>query len=135
MLLKLTNGADKVIQGRRLRYTSTALIDFNQDITKTSFKRYSGILVDNHYKEIVDSSYSTDYYEFIKKDEEPSLLKDIYSRESIEYSRIYFLKKIKGVIYYCSFAGSIDYSDDPKTEELIEIAIGKIRRLYNKNFF
>lgn len=135
MLLKLTNGADKVLEGRRLRYTATGLIDFNQDIKKTSFKRYSGILVDDHYKSIVDYAYANPYTEFITQNEEDSLLKDIYLREDIGYSRIYFLKKIKGVVYYCSFSGSKNWSGDPKTEEFIEIAVGKIRKLYNKIFF
>lgn len=134
LILKLTNGADKLIKGVRKRYLASAVNEEHKDIHVSVRDLYQQIPVDDEYKNMVLKAYEKKYYEFISETEPDCDLKRIYLKEGINRALIYYIHTDGGTLYFCSLAS---YENTPLSREaghIIDTTIARIRESYRKYY-
>ena len=63
LILKLTNGANELINGKIKRYLASAINEEHRDIHVSVRELYQNIPVDDEYKNMVLRAYESKYYE------------------------------------------------------------------------
>lgn len=134
LILKLTNGANELIDGKIKRYLASAINEEHRDIHVSVRELYQNIPVDDEYKKMVLRAYERKYYEFITEKEPICDLKTIYEREGIKHALIYYIHTQGSVLYFCSLSS---YENEKLSNEhlnIIDTTIARIRYSYRKYY-
>ena len=134
LILKLTNGANELINGVYKRYLATAINEEHRDIHVSVRELYQNIPVDDDYKKMVLRAYERKYYEFITEKEPHCDLKEIYEREEIKYALIYYIHTQGSVLYFCSLSSYERNSISKEDLYIIDNTIAQIRESYRKYY-
>lgn len=134
LILKLTNGANELINGKYKRYLATVINEEHRDIHVSVRELYQNIPVDDDYKKMILRAYEKKFYEFVTEKEPHCDLKEIYEREGIKYALIYFIHSQDKVLYFCSLSSYEMNGIEKEHLHIIDNTIAKIRESYRKYY-
>jgi hypothetical protein len=134
LILKLTNGANELINGKIKRYLASVINEEHRDIHVSVRELYQNIPVDDDYKKMVLRAYEKKFYEFVTEKEPNCDLKQIYEREGIKYALIYYIHTQGSVLYFCSLSSYERNSISKEDLYIIDNTIAQIRESYRKYY-
>lgn len=134
LILKMTNGANELLNGVLKQHHVTALNEEFADINKSVLHLYQHVLVDIKYSKMVNIAHTEGYYDFITHEEEDCDLKRFYIQEGLYQARIFFVHEFKEAVYYCTVASYEKIETTAEEVEMINRTVEKIRESYRQYY-
>jgi len=132
LMMKTENGGGKPRLGTHL-YASVLYECYKHPLSSVK-NDYQRILVDDIYVKMLSDIGPTTSNKLIVSRMKDGILKKIYQREDIIYSEVHYIGETDDAFFYISFSttNNDDKFDEPNDRVEIEIAVSKIRRLFEE---
>lgn len=132
LMMKTENGGGKPRLGTHL-YASVLYEGYKHPLNSVK-NDYQRILVDDIYVKMLSDIGPTTSNKLIVSRMKDGILKKIYQREGIIYSEVHYIGETEDAFFYISFSttNNDDKFDEPNDRVEIEIAVSKIRRLFEE---
>lgn len=101
LILHTHNGGGRPSPGFPLKVSAVHIATEGRDFTK----QYKNIMVDDHYTQLMAQLVSGKSLSIVVEDLPDSLIKTIYKKEGVSYSRWYWLATTSSRVYYISVSG------------------------------
>ena len=130
LMMKTENGGGKPRLGTHL-YASVLYEGYKYPLN-TVKNDYQRILVDDIYVKMLSDIGPSTSNKLLVTRMKDGILKKIYQRESIVYSEVHYIGETEDAFFYISFGTTDedDKFDEPNDRVEIEIAVSKIRRIF-----
>lgn len=130
LMMKTENGGGKPRLGTHL-YASVLYEGYKHPLNSVK-NDYQRILVDDIYVKMLSDIGPSTSNKLIVSRMKDGILKKIYQRETIIYSEVHYIGETDDAFFYISFSttNNDDKFDEPNNRVEIEIAVSKIRRVF-----
>jgi len=132
LMMKTENGGGKPRLGTHL-YASVLYEGYKHPLNSVK-NDYQRILVDDIYVKMLSDIGPSTSNKLIVSRMKDGILKKIYQRETIIYSEVHYIGETDDAFFYISFSttNNDDKFDEPNNRVEIEIAVSKIRRVFEE---
>lgn len=132
LMMKTENGGGKPRLGTHL-YASVLYEGYKHPLNSVK-NDYQRILVDDIYVKMLSDIGPSTSNKLIVSRMKDGILKKIYQREAIIYSEVHYIGETDDAFFYISFSttNNDDKFDEPNNRVEIEIAVSKIRRIFEE---
>lgn len=132
LMMKTENGGGKPRLGTHL-YASVLYEGYKHPLNSVK-DDYQRILVDDIYVKMLSDIGPSTSNKLIVSRMKDGILKKIYQRETIIYSEVHYIGETDDAFFYISFSttNNDDKFDEPNNRVEIEIAVSKIRRVFEE---
>lgn len=132
LLMKTEDGGGKPRLGTHL-YASVLYEGYKHPLNSVK-NDYQRLLVDDIYVKMLSDIGPSTSNKLLVSRMKDGILKKIYQRETIVYSEVHYIGETDDAFFYISFAttDNDDRFDEPNDRVEIEIAVSKIRVIFEK---
>ena len=132
LMMKTEDGGGKPRLGTHL-YASVLYEGYKHPLNSVK-NDYQRILVDDIYVKMLSDIGPSTSNKLIVSRMKDGILKKIYQRETIIYSEVHYIGETDDAFFYISFSttNNDDKFDEPNNRVEIEIAVSKIRRVFEE---
>lgn len=132
LVMKTENGGGKPRLGAHL-YATIMYETFKAPLYSIK-NDYQRILVDDMYVKMLSDIGPTTHNSLVISKMKDGILKRIYLRDNVKYAETYYLTETDDAFFYMTFITTTndDKFDDPNDRVEIDIAVSKIRNLFEQ---
>lgn len=128
LILHTHNGGGRPSPGFPLKVSAVHIATQGKDFSKL----YKNILVDDHYTQLMAQLVSGKTLNIVVDNLPDSLIKTIYDKEGVKYSRWLWLATTSTRVYYMSISGTNPELLDHENDFNIETRIAALRAIFSE---